>query len=120
MTHARFTATVGASPWSRRRLLQVGGAGLLGLGLPELLRARAASAGRSQADACLFIVQYGGCSHLDTFDLKPDAPEDIRGPYSPIATPVPGLKVSAMLPRLAGLADRYCLIRAMTHGDSGH
>jgi uncharacterized protein (DUF1501 family) len=110
--------------FDRRRLLQVGGIGLLGLGLPEMLQAGARpTAGGSQRrsdKSCIFIVQYGGCSHLDTFDPKPDAPEGIRGPYKAIRTAVPGLRVGELLPRLAGLAGRYCLVRSMTHGNGGH
>jgi hypothetical protein len=114
--HARHHLT-------RRRLLQVGGIGALGLGLPELLQAGARPgpdarppAGRS----CIFIVQYGGASHIDSWDLKPGAPDGVRGPYRPIATRVPGLHVCELLPRLADLADRYCVIRSMTHGNGGH
>jgi hypothetical protein len=109
---------------TRRHLLQVGGIGILGLSLPELLHARQPNVPnrlRNTSDtSCIFIVQYGGCSHLDTFDPKPEAPEGIRGPYKPIATSVPGVRLSELLPRLASLADRYCLVRAMTHGDGGH
>lgn len=108
---------------SRRRLLQVGGLGVLGLGLPELLHAGASplSTGRRTAEkSCIFIVQYGGCSHIDSFDPKPDAPDDIRGPYKPIATAVPGMRLSERLPRLASIADRCCLVRSMTHGNGGH
>jgi hypothetical protein len=107
---------------SRRQLLQVGGVGLLGLGLPELLRAGAPSAGRRRGPerSCIFIVQYGGASHIDSFDPRPDAPEDVRGPYKPIATNVPGVRVGELLPRLARRADRYCLVRSMTHGNGGH
>jgi uncharacterized protein (DUF1501 family) len=104
---------------SRRQLLEIGGAGLLGLTLPDLLRADSAS-GRATGKSCIFIVQYGGCSHIDSFDPKPGAPENIRGPYRPIATSVPGVRVGELLPRLARLADRYCLIRSMTHHDGGH
>ncbi len=101
---------------TRRRLLQIGAVGALGLTLPDLLRAGEAKTEKS----CIFIVQYGGCSHLDTFDPKPSAPDEIRGPYKPIATAVPGVRVGELLPRLAARADRYCLIRSMTHGDGGH
>ena len=93
--------------------------GALGLGLPDLLRAGASSWPRTEK-SCIFIVQYGGCSHLDSFDPKPDAPDGIRGPYKPIATAVPGVRIGELLPRLAALADRYCLIRSMTHGNGGH
>jgi hypothetical protein len=65
-------------------------------------------------------VQYGGASHIDSLDPKPDAPEDIRGPYHPIATNVPGIRIGELLPRLANLADRYCLVRSMSHGNGGH
>src|SRR5712691_3653793 len=96
---------------TRRHLLQIGGLGVLGLSLPQFLRASEEVAGkrssRSAEKACIFIVQYGGCSHLDTFDPKPGAPDDIRGPYKPIATAVPGVRVGELLPRLAALADRY-------------
>jgi hypothetical protein len=111
---------------SRRRLLEVGGIGILGLGLQEVLRAdtpqshpAVAEAG-GRAKACIFIVQYGGASHLDSLDLKPDAPEDARGPYKPISTPVPGMQVCELLPKLAALTPKYALVRSMTHGDPGH
>jgi hypothetical protein len=109
---------------TRRQLLQVGGVSLLGLTLPELLWASAQqSSGRPaqvSEKSCIFIVQYGGASHLDSLDLKPGAPQDIRGPYRPLVTNVPGLQVGELLPRLARLADRYCLIRSMTHQNGGH
>src|SRR5262245_8645114 len=101
---------------TRRQLLQVGGIAALGLGLPELLQARAAGSEKS----CIFVVQYGGASHIDSFDPRPDAPEGIRGPYKPIATSVPGVRVGELLPRLARLANRYLLVRSMTHGNGGH
>jgi len=107
---------------SRRQLLQVGGVGLLGLGLPQFLQARAPSNGerRGREKSCLFIVQYGGASHIDSWDLKPQAPDAIRGPYKPIATSVPGVQIGELLPRLAHIADKYCIVRSMTHGNGGH
>jgi hypothetical protein len=102
--------------FSRRRLLQVGGIGMLGLGLPDLLRARESSSEKS----CIFIVQYGGASHIDSWDPKPGAPAEIRGPYRPIATRVPGVHIGELQPRLASMADRFCLVRSMTHRNSGH
>ena len=101
---------------TRRQLLQIGGVGILGLGLPQLLQANT----RQREKSCIFIVQYGGASHHDSWDLKPDAPDDIRGPYRPIATSVPGTQIGELLPKLAGLAHRYTLIRSMTHGNGGH
>jgi uncharacterized protein (DUF1501 family) len=107
---------------SRRDLLQVGGIGVLGLGLPQLFAARAAAApSRQQRElSCIFILQYGGASHIDSLDPKPLAPDDIRGPYRPIATAVPGIRLGELLPRLGGLADRFALVRSMTHGNGGH
>jgi len=101
---------------SRRQLLQIGGIGALGLGLPQLLRAETPAAKKS----CIFIVQYGGASHIDSLDPKPGAPEDIRGPYRPIATRVPGIRIGELLPRLGRMADRFCLVRSMSHGNGGH
>jgi hypothetical protein len=100
---------------TRRQLIQAGGIGVLGLGLPRLLQARPA-----RQKSCIFLVQYGGCSHLDSFDLKPDAPLEVRGPFKPIATNVPGLRVCEHLPRLANLADRFAIVRSMSHGNPGH
>src|SRR5690349_7467728 len=97
---------------------------MLGLTLPRLLQAQAsASPARPRTDSaksCIFVVQYGGASHLDTWDLKPVAPEGIRGPYKPIATSVPGWQMGELLPRLARLANQCCLVRSMTHGSGGH
>src|SRR5262249_5705886 len=101
---------------TRRQLLQVGGGSILGLGLPQFLQASvpqaAARSRRGSEKSCIFIVQYGGASHIDSWDPKPEAPETVRGPYKPIATRVPGLRIGELLPQLAGLADRYCLIRS--------
>src|SRR5207249_9482428 len=109
---------------TRRQLLQVGGLGFVGLGLPEFLQA-SASYGAEQKPtgpekSCIFIVQYGGASHLDSLDLKPDAPAEMRGPFKPIATNVPGIQICELMPRLARLADRYCLVRSMSHQNPGH
>jgi Protein of unknown function (DUF1501) len=107
---------------TRRRLVQVGGIGAIGLGMPEMLRGGGPSPGERPRStrSCIFIVQYGGCSHIDSFDLKPEAPNEIRGPFKPISTVVPGTRICELLPRLARLADRYCLVRSMTHGNAGH
>ncbi|HEV3078866.1 MAG TPA: DUF1501 domain-containing protein [Gemmataceae bacterium] len=107
--------------FSRRKFLQVGSIGVFGLGLPELLRAGAVSSGRRGPErSCIFIVQYGGASHIDSLDPKPEAPDDIRGPYRPIATAVPGVRLGELLPRLARRADRFALVRSMTHHNGSH
>ncbi|MBL8799935.1 MAG: DUF1501 domain-containing protein [Planctomycetia bacterium] len=105
---------------TRRRFIQVGGLGTL-LGLPDLLRARSPGAldsGRGREKSCLFVFLHGGPPHLDLFDLKPNAPEEIRGPYKPIATSVPGLQFGELLPRLARQADKLALIRSMSHKEA--
>ena len=104
-------------------MLQVGALSLVPLGLPRLLWAdgqREAKAPGATAKSCILIIQQGGPSHLDTWDLKPDAPAEIRGPYHPIATRVPGIQVCEHLPHLARLSDRYCLIRSMRQPSADH
>jgi hypothetical protein len=108
---------------SRRQLLQVGGLSLFSLGLPQLLgaeRRREPGSPGGTVRSCILIVQQGGPSHLDTWDLKPEAPAEIRGPFRPIRTRVPGMQVCEHLPRLARLADRYCLIRSMRQPSADH
>ena len=109
---------------SRRRLLQAGGIGTIGLSLPQLLHAEqeAAFSGTSgiAAKSCIFIHQYGGLSQLDSWDMKPDAPHEIRGPYSSIETATPGFRICELMPQLAKLSDRYAVIRSMSHKVSIH
>jgi uncharacterized protein (DUF1501 family) len=110
------------NPMGRRTFLKVGGLGLAGFGLPQLLRAEAGrQAGRkATARSVILLFQFGGPSHLDTFDPKPDAPREIRGEFAVIPTKVPGIRVTEHLPRLARLADRYALIRSVHHNRSAH
>jgi hypothetical protein len=108
---------------SRRQVLQIGGIGALGLTLPGLLRAsesRGGHASRTSKRSCIFIVQYGGGSHIDSLDPKPLAPAEIRGPYAPIATRSPDLQLGELLPLLAQRSDKYAVVRSMTHGNPGH
>src|SRR6059058_3532392 len=86
---------------SRRELLRVGGLGAVGLSLPQLLRAEQASAGgaASKADACIVIYLNGGPSHLDMWDMKPNAPVEMRGEFRPVSTTVPGVALCEHLPR---------------------
>ena len=106
---------------SRRRVLKAGSLGLLGLSLPRLLAAEAAAKDEGRREkSCIFIFQYGGLSQLDSWDPKPAAPEEMRGPYKPIATKVPGFFVGELMPRLAGLADKYAVIRSLSHGVPVH
>jgi uncharacterized protein (DUF1501 family) len=101
--------------FSRRELLRVGGVGALGLSLPQLLQAEQALSAASKADACIVIYLNGGPSHLDMWDLKPDAPIEIRGEFRPIATSLPGVQLCEHLPRLSQHMHRGTLVRSMNH-----
>src|SRR5436190_15474932 len=106
---------------TRRQALQVGGLGLLGLNRPTFLRVSAQQpARRARTKSVIFLHQYGGPSQLDTFDMKPDAPANIRGDYRPIATSAPGIQVCEHLPRMAPHMDRVTLIRSLWHGMRNH
>jgi hypothetical protein len=106
---------------TRRQLLQVGGAGLLGLSLPGLLAAAERTSGRkAKARAVIFLHQFGGPSQTDTLDMKPGAPDNIRGEFKPIASTAPGVPVCERLPRLARVMDRVCVVRSMTHTMKNH
>jgi hypothetical protein len=102
---------------SRRHMLQIGGLGLVGLSLPRLLAAEAAAQPglKPRADSCILLFLNGGPSHLDMWDMKPDAPDGIRGEFKPIATTVPGIQLSEHLPKLAGHAHRATIVRSMHH-----
>ncbi len=108
---------------TRRAALRVGGLGLLGLTLPRMARA-AGPAGIARAAAkaksVIFLFQWGGPSHLETFDMKPDAPEGIRGLHKPMASNVAGLMVNERLPRMAKVMDKVCLVRSVHHTMRNH
>ncbi|MCE9561002.1 MAG: DUF1501 domain-containing protein [Planctomycetes bacterium] len=104
---------------TRREALRVGGLGFTGLAWSDLVRATPTAARTGsfgKAKACIVVFNYGGPSHLDTFDLKPDAPAEIRGEFKPIATSVPGTHITEHLPLLAKLADQYTLVRSVNAG----
>src|SRR5438105_2091714 len=106
---------------TRRSLLKVGGLGVLGLGIPGLLHAREQSPNRKgRAKAIIFLHQFGGPSQTDTVDMKPNAPEAIRGEFKPIATRAPGIFVCERLPGLAGVADKFSLVRSVFHDKKNH
>jgi hypothetical protein len=98
---------------SRRSWLRIGGLALGGLALPDILRAQARSGGSNPAKGIIMVLLPGGPTHLDTFDLKPDAPAEIRGEFRPIATNVPGIDICELMPRLARLADKLAIIRSL-------
>lgn len=105
---------------SRREILRAGLTGFASLSLAQLLQLRAAGAATKSDTAIILVWLRGGASHLETFDPKPDASSDFRGPYDPIATNVPGIFISELLPRLSQLANRYSLLRSVAHTGGGH
>ncbi|MEX0713204.1 MAG: DUF1501 domain-containing protein, partial [Pirellulales bacterium] len=105
---------------SRRRLLSIGGLGLLGLDLPKLYAAERRAGPPPRARSVIFLYQFGGPSHIDMFDMKPDAPEAIRGPHRPIASSVPGLNVCEYLPNVARVMDKVTLVRSVHHTMKNH
>src|SRR5262245_59852228 len=110
-----------AASLSRRQMLKVGGLGLLGLTLPQLLRAEALKKGpKAKAKSVIFLFQWGGPSHLDMFDMKPNAPEQIRGPHKAIPSNADGIQVSEHLPRVAKIMDKVTLIRSVYHTMKNH
>ena len=103
---------------SRRDVLRLGSAGLLGLNLPHLLQAEQAATAKAiapRADSCIVIFLNGGPSHLDMWDMKPDAPAETRGEFNPIATSLPGVQFSEHQPKLAKHMHRSTVIRSMHH-----
>ncbi len=106
-------------PISRRKMLQFAGASALAAGLPGTVAARISAPGSTgpikQGKACIFVLLCGGPSHLDMWDMKPDAPAEIRGPFKPAQTSVPGMRISELHTHLPKLAKDICLIRSMSH-----
>lgn len=115
---------------SRRQVLRAGSLGVLGLGLGDLLghsalagraeNATASPAGFGRAKNCILIFMWGGPSQLDTFDLKPDAPAEVRGDFNPISTAIPGLQICEHFQSLAKVADKLAVIRTLNHTDPAH
>lgn len=109
---------------NRREWLRVGGLGAGGLVLPELLRANVRADGGDRffgrAKACILCFMWGGQPHQDLYDLKPDAPVELRGEFRPISSRVPGTQLGEMIPQIAERADRFALVRSVTHPDSTH
>src|SRR5262249_49927601 len=108
---------------NRRELFQIGNVGMMSGGLMSLLAARARAAGgsadqqseRATARACIILFQVGGPYQCDTFDPKPLAPEEARGPFKPAATKTPGLRVTTALPEVARHTDKLALLRSVNH-----
>ncbi|MCP4811663.1 MAG: DUF1501 domain-containing protein [Planctomycetaceae bacterium] len=102
---------------TRRDVLQVGALGAVGLTLPQYMAAEANGAIKDKDDdrACIMIFNLGAPSHVDTFDMKPDAPAEVRGPFKPIKTASPEIQISEILPQHAKVADKFSLVRSCYH-----
>src|SRR5438132_1355102 len=100
---------------SRREFLRVGGLGLGSLSLPGLLagRARASASSNRRPKSCIQLFMWGGPAQQETFDLKPSAPEGIRGLFRPMATRIPGIRICEHLPMLARMTDRFAIVRSL-------
>ena len=105
---------------TRRECLRAGLAGFGALSLPALLRLRAGESAERERTAVIIVWLRGGASHLETYDPKPDSPSEYRGPYSAIATRTVGMRVSELLPRHAGLSDKFTILRSLAHTGGGH
>jgi hypothetical protein len=108
---------------TRREMLRLGGLAGLGLNLAGWLQGRAAaneSSRPARAKACIFIYMWGGPAHQDVWDLKPEAPTEIRGEFQPIDTSAAGIQISEHMPRTARQGHRLALVRSVTHGDNNH
>ena len=111
-------STCGGSHLTRREMLQVGALSAVGLSLPQLLTAKERNAVRPGHEdrACIMIFNLGAPSHVDLWDMKPDAPSEIRGPFKPIRTKSPDIDISEILPMHAKVADKFSLVRSVHHG----
>ena len=105
---------------NRRNFLKIGTLGLGGLTLPQLLKAESAAGTRRSTKSVIMIYLVGGPPHQDMFDLKPLAPKEVAGPWRPIATNVPGFEICEAFPRLAGMADKFSIIRSLVGNQADH
>jgi hypothetical protein len=105
---------------TRRNFLKIGGLAMGGLSLPQVLEAQAQSGSRSSHKAVIMVYLSGGPPHLDMVDLKPEAPEEIRGLFKPIETNVPGIRISEHMPRVAKMMDKFTIIRSLVGARDEH
>ncbi len=105
---------------SRRAALRIGGLGMLGVSLPQLLAAEQHVTHRPRAKSVVFYQHYGAPSQLESFDPKPKAPDEVRGEFGAIETSAPGFRVSEIMPRIARVCDRFTVVRSMNHRTANH
>src|SRR5688572_5128197 len=115
----RQTACAGHG-WTRREMLRAGALSAAGITLADLLRAQASASTEAPAKSIILLWLWGGPSHLDTFDMKPKAPVQYRGPYAPIATQTPGIQICELLPLLAKQSNRYAILRSLHCSSNDH
>ena len=108
------------NPTSRRRFLSIGSLALGGLSLPRILQAEEQAGVKNNGKGVIMVFLPGGPSHLDMFDLKPDAPEEIRGEFRPIQTNVPGIQISELMPRMAAMMDKFIPVRSLIGAINDH
>src|SRR5829696_3724764 len=105
---------------TRRTALEAGCLSLVGLGVNHLAALRSEAGERSRAKSCIYIFLSGGLAQHDSFDLKPDAPAEIRGEFQPIATRTPGIQICEHLPGLAVRSQEWAVVRSLTHPTNEH
>ncbi|MBI5760628.1 MAG: DUF1501 domain-containing protein [Planctomycetales bacterium] len=117
-----FPHELASSPMDvlRRDMIRIGGLGMLGLTLPQMLAAEKVTHPKARAKSVIFLYQFGGPSHIDTFDMKPKAPAGIRGQFDSIATSQPGLRICEHLPETAKVMDKVTLVRTVFHTMKNH
>jgi uncharacterized protein (DUF1501 family) len=115
---SRITISLMSRTFSRRGFVSAGSAGLFGLSLPRLLEAEASSGQRELSMIVIWLT--GGLSHIDSFDMKPDAATEVRGEFRPAPSAVPGMQICELMPHLRRLANRYTIVRSMTHDQADH
>ena len=119
----RERRTISPAELSRRELLRLGGLTAFGTAWPMAAHggdSQQPLAPRAKARSCILVYLLGGPPHQDMWDLKPEAPAEVRGPFNPIATNVPGIEICEHLPRLARMADKYALVRSVSHPNHNH
>lgn len=105
---------------SRRNFLKIGAMGAVGLTLPQLLSLEASAGNSGSKKSVILVYLVGGPPHQDLFDLKPNAPSEVAGPWQPIPTNVPGIEIGELLPMMSGMMDKFTVIRSLSDAQSGH
>src|SRR5262249_12523977 len=119
MLNIGFSRGIGPSGMSRRDVLQAGALACAGLGLPEILRCQAAAPAALRHKSVILIWPRAGASQIDSYEMKPEAPAEIRGEFRPMATNVPGIQICEHMPRQAQMMDKLAIVRGVRSNDLG-